>query len=49
MGVTIGEGSIVAANSVVTKNVAKGTIVGGVPARVLKKWNEQEKKWERVS
>lgn len=36
-GVTIGEGSIVAAGSVVTKDVENNTMVGGVPARLLKK------------
>ncbi len=34
-GVTIGEGAIVAAGAVVTKDVAPGTIVAGVPAKVL--------------
>lgn len=36
-GVTIGENSIVGAGSVVTKNVEANVIVGGVPAKVLKK------------
>ena len=35
-GVTIGENSIVAAGAVVTKNVPANTIVGGVPAKVIK-------------
>jgi acetyltransferase-like isoleucine patch superfamily enzyme len=35
-GVEIGEGSIVAAGSVVTKSVPPFTIVGGNPARVIK-------------
>jgi maltose O-acetyltransferase len=35
-GVTIGEGSIIAAGSVVTKSIPPRTIAGGVPARVLK-------------
>jgi acetyltransferase-like isoleucine patch superfamily enzyme len=34
-GVTIGEGAVVAAGAVVTKNVAPFAIVGGVPAVVL--------------
>lgn len=35
-GVTIGEGSIVAAGAVVTKDVAPYTVVAGVPARKIK-------------
>lgn len=35
-GVTIGEGAVVAAGSVVTKNVLPYTIVGGVPAKIIK-------------
>lgn len=35
-GVTIGRGAIVAAGSVVTKNVDPYTIVGGVPAKFIK-------------
>ena len=34
-GVTIGEGAIVAAGAVVTKDVAPGVIVAGVPAKVM--------------
>ena len=36
-GVTIGKGSIVAAGAVVTKNVESYSIVGGNPARFIKK------------
>ena len=36
-GVTIGKGSIVAASSVVTKNIPPGTIAAGSPAKVIKK------------
>ena len=36
-GVTIGKGSIIAAGSVVTKDVAPYSIVGGNPAKLIKK------------
>lgn len=36
-GVTIGEGAVVAAGAVVTKNVEPWTVVGGNPARFIKK------------
>lgn len=35
-GVTIGEGSVVAAGAVVTKNVPRSRLVGEVPARIIK-------------
>ncbi len=38
-GVTIGKGSVIAANSLVNKNVEPYSVVGGVPAKLLKKRN----------
>lgn len=43
-GVTIGEGAIVGAGSVVTKSVDPYTIVGGNPARVVKLIPEADRK-----
>ena len=36
-GVSIGDGSIIGANAVVTKNVESSSIVGGVPAKLIRK------------
>lgn len=40
-GVKIGKGAIVAAGAVVTKNVSAFTVVGGVPAKEIRKRNLQ--------
>ena len=41
-GVTIGDYAVVAAGAVVTRDVSAMTVVGGVPARVLKTIQEEE-------
>ena len=43
-GVKIGPNAIVAANSVVTKDVMPGTVVGGNPAKVIGKYEDVAKK-----
>lgn len=40
-GVTVGENAIVAAGSVVTKDVAPNTIAGGIPAKFIKQITQE--------
>lgn len=47
-GVTIGDGAIIGANSVVNKDVISQTIVAGAPASVIKCWNKNTNKWDKV-
>lgn len=47
-GVTIGEGSVIAAGSVVTKNVPAYTVVGGVPVKIIKnRFTDEELKMHK--
>jgi acetyltransferase-like isoleucine patch superfamily enzyme len=41
-GVTVGDGSIVAARSVVTSDVPQGVVVAGNPARIVRKLTPDE-------
>jgi acetyltransferase-like isoleucine patch superfamily enzyme len=43
-GVTVGENSVVAAGSVVTKNVPPNTLVGGNPARIIRSIDDDSRK-----
>lgn len=45
-GVTIGRGSIIGSNSVVSKSIPPHSIAVGTPARVVKQYNSITKKWE---
>lgn len=47
-GVTIGHNSIVAANSVVTSDLPPYTVSAGSPARPIKTFNKETKKWEKI-
>ena len=48
-GVTVGKHSIVAAGSLVTKDVPPYSIVGGNPARILKQYDFETREWVRVA
>ena len=45
-GVNIGSGSIIGSNSVVTKNIPRNSIAIGIPAKIIKNFNEKTKQWE---
>lgn len=45
-GVTIGDGAIVSAGTLVHKDVPAGAFVGGNPMRVIYSKEEMEKRWE---
>lgn len=47
-GVTIGRHSVVAANSVVTKDLPPYSVAAGIPARVIKRYVEGSGRWEAV-
>ena len=44
-GVHIGDGCIIGANSVVTKNIPNNTIAAGVPIKFIKLYNNELKEW----
>ena len=44
-GVTIGEKSIIGANSVVTKDIPPYSIAAGMPAKVIKTWDFEQHCW----
>lgn len=49
LGASIGESSIIGANSVVTKDIPAFSIAVGSPARVIKTWDKAAEKWVAVS
>jgi len=46
-GVSIGKGSVIGAGSVVTKDIPDHCLAVGIPAKVIKKYNFESKRWEQ--
>ena len=47
-GVTIGHGTIIGSNSVVTKDIPSNSIAVGSPARVIKVFNDKTNSWDII-
>jgi lipopolysaccharide O-acetyltransferase len=47
-GVTVGNGAIVGANSVVTHDIPSNSIAAGNPARVIRLFDASTKTWKRI-
>jgi len=45
LGVSIGDGCIIGANSVVNRDIPDNCIVAGAPAKVIKKWDAELNMW----
>ena len=48
-GVTIGDGCVIGAHSVVNCNIPAACIAVGSPARVVKRYDYEKKRWMKVS
>jgi acetyltransferase-like isoleucine patch superfamily enzyme len=46
-GVKIGRHCVIAAGAIVVKDVPDYCVVGGNPAKILKKYNQITNKWEK--
>lgn len=48
-GVTIGDGCVIGAHSIVNSDIPEGCIAVGSPAKVIKKYSYKEKRWLKVT
>ena len=47
-GVTIGDGCVIGAHSIVNRNIPDACIAVGSPARIIKQYDFQQKKWIKI-
>ncbi len=47
-GVTLGDRCIAAAGAVITKSFPSGSMVGGIPAKLIKRYNYETHEWEKT-
>ena len=47
-GVRIGKNCVVSAGAVVVKDIPDYSVVGGVPAKILKRYNFERHSWEKA-
>ena len=47
-GVEIGDGCVIGAHSIVNKNIPRNTIAIGSPAKPIKKWDAEMKRWVKI-
>ena len=47
-GVTIGDGCVIGAHSIVNKDIPAACIAVGSPAKVIKRYSFEKKIWEKV-
>lgn len=47
-GVTIGDGAVIGAHSIVNKNIPENCIAAGSPAKIIKKWDNNNKQWIKI-
>lgn len=47
-GISVGKGSIISTNSIVTKNIPPYVIIIESPAKLIKQYNFEAKKWKKI-